>query len=832
VLQGELGMGKTHALDDVRAEAQARDFEVLETRGIEADAEPGFGALLTLLRPVDGDLDALAGSHAADLRAALTLGTRRPTDDAQVRLALYAVVTTLAERRPLALLVDDAHDLDAATAGALAFVVGRLGRDSVATVLTSDRDLPAPLGDLAIPAMAVPRLPPAELEALVTAAVGPLAPDALQQCCALADGNPLIALELARALTHDERDGTAPLSDLPRPPELLARRYALRFDGFDEVAGRALAVAAADETHRAAVVRAALAELGEPADALERAEQTGVLEVDGPTLRFTHPLLRAVAYHRLAPGSRRAAHRALAVSLRDPEDAVARAWQLAAAADGEDADAAEALALVASDLVRRGAGPSAARVYERAAALTPTRRDRVDRTLRAAEAWLDGFVPDAAARVVADLPAGTDADTLLTVATALRWSAGPVAALERVRAVTDDATASLARAVEADLLLDARGDEAARSTADGVLAEADDDLACALAATVLARVGGATAAPATSVTSGRAGALLLRRAALAEAEIGVAPTLLPSGVEAVLAQALADRHAGRLHAAYDQLNLELGLVPGRAAQVRTVLELALADVEQLLGRADDARTRAEAVAAGLDAKHARGLASSAHWVLGRLHLASGDVAQGCAVLETAAQTRPLLHGPELAVALCAQGRSAAAERVIGDVADATGPVASARVARVRAVLRGDDQFARRAAESARDAGLRVEAAETLIACAELLARAGRRDDARAAAADATDLLDGMGARGWDARLARVTDAAPGADAGIAAELTSAEYRVALAVSNGATNREAAAELFVSVKTVDFHLQNIYRKLGLRSRTELAVLVRGDGGRGR
>ena len=91
---------------------------------------------------------------------------------------------------------------------------------------------------------------------------------------------------------------------------------------------------------------------------------------------------------------------------------------------------------------------------------------------------------------------------------------------------------------------------------------------------------------------------------------------------------------------------------------------------------------------------------------------------------------------------------------------------------------------------------------------------------------ARDEFDRWGVRGWDARVARLIDGAP-ASGGVASELTSAEYRVALAVSNGATNREAAATLFLSVKTVDFHLQNIYRKLGLRSRTELAVRLRGD-----
>ena len=295
---------------------------MIETRGIEADAELGFSALLTLLRPLDRDLDELSAPFSDDLRAALTLGTRRPTDDGRVRMALYRVVTTLAERRPVLVLVDDAQYLDAATSDALAFVIGRVAQDSVAAVLTTDGELPSPLADLVLPVERLRGLGPEELAALVTADTGAVAPETLQQCCSLADGNPLIALELARSLSDDERTGRVAMSLRPKLPATLARRFAMRFDTFDPVATRALAVVAADDTGRSAIVRLALQQLGEPADALDRAELTGVIETDGPDVRFAHPVLRAVAYHRVAPASRRAAHGALAAALADPADAV------------------------------------------------------------------------------------------------------------------------------------------------------------------------------------------------------------------------------------------------------------------------------------------------------------------------------------------------------------------------------------------------------------------------------------------------------------------------------------------------------------------------------
>ena len=203
------------------------------------------------------------------------------------------------------------------------------------------------------------------------------------------------------------------------------------------------------------------------------------------------------------------------------------------------------------------------------------------------------------------------------------------------------------------------------------------------------------------------------------------------------------------------------------------------------------------------------------------------------MLEAAAHARPSLYGPELAVALVALGRTAAAERVLTLASNSWPAVDAGSIAVVRAGAGPRRGPRRRRAlrprrrASADRAGLPVEAAETRLAHAEHLHRAtaGATTPASSPSRPATS-FDRWGVRGWDARVARLIDGASGSGAdAVASELTSAEYRVALAVANGATNREAAATLFLSVKTVDFHLQNIYRKLGLRSRTELAVRLR-------
>jgi DNA-binding NarL/FixJ family response regulator len=820
-------MGKTTFADHVRDEARAREFTVLETRGVEADAELGFASLLTLLRPIDDELDELAGPRAADLHTALTLGSRATTDDGRVRVALYRVVTRLADRGPVLLLVDDAQHLDAATATVLAFVLGRLTSEAVASILTVDGELPAPLDDLALPTVELPRLGRAEIEAIVRAD-GEIADAALDACCDFADGNPLIALELARSLTDDERAGRAPVALLPKPPLALARRFAMRLEAFDPVASRALAVVAADDTGRTAVVRDALARLGEPAEALDLAEQTGAIVADGPSVRFAHPLLRAVAYHSIPASSRRAAHRALAASLDAPTDAAARAWQLAAAADGEDENAAEALLLVAGDLTRRGGGSSAARVYERAAALTPAGPERSRRSLLAAEAWLDAFEPAAAGHALAGI-AIDDGDLLAGVATVERWAHGPASTLDRVR--TSDADAPIAGALEADLVLDAEGEAEAVPAASPV---ADDEFAPEaarnLATIVLARAGSTVLCDKAPAPTGmaRLDALTGVRFALGAAEHGDHADVADRPyVESTVVAATAARHAGDVVGAYDRLTFALGVVPERATLPRAVLDVALADVEQLLGRDADARARVERSDAVLRAHGARGLAAGAQWVLGRLALGAGDTAGATHALDQATRARPHLFGADLAVVLAAD-RPTEADRIVSSLRADADPasIPGVRAARARGAVRSDDAMLQRAAEAADGAGFPVEAAETRLAQAEVLARAGRRDECRTLARAVADSLARRGVRGWDARIARLVDGeGTGTVDDVTSQLTAAEYRVALAVADGATNREAAAALFLSVKTVDFHLQNIYRKLGLRSRTELAVRMR-------
>ena len=395
----------------------------------------------------------------------------------------------------------------------------------------------------------------------------------------------------------------------------------------------------------------------------------------------------------------------------------------------------------------------------------------------------------------------------------------------------------MGRALEADLLFDTAGAPAAVDVAAALVDDPGVSTpARRLAELALARAGAAAlhddAPSATSMP--RLDALMTLRYALCAADHGRDPEPADHRhVEATVASATASRHRGDVVGAYDRLALEVGLVPERAPLQRAALEVALADVEQLLGRDDDARERLQRVDAVLRDHGARGLAASAHGIVGRIALGAGDVTTAARELDEAARSRPHVFGPDLAVLLVAAGRPTEAERILASLGSAADErsVAAVRAERARAAVRADDHLYARATETAERAGFPVEAAETRLAHAEFAARDGRRDDARKLAEQARDDFARYAVRGWDARVARLADdtIGSGADA-VAPELTAAEHRVALAVADGATNREAAASLFLSVKTVDFHLQNIYRKLGLRSRTELAVRMRSAGGR--
>jgi DNA-binding CsgD family transcriptional regulator len=827
-VRGELGMGKTTLLAEVRRRAAAAGCRVLATQGRAADAELGFASLLTLLRPVEDELDDLAGDLVEHLRAALALG-RRPADPVAVRLGVLRVIGALAARQPLLVTIDDADLLDLATAEVLTFALGRLGADPVLTLIATDADAPSRLDELVTTTVVLDPLPDAELAELL-AATTDLAPEPQHRCIALARGNPLAAQALALALDPDQRRGAAPLPPVPRAAgSAVTGGLADRLATASEASRRALAVVAADDTGDRTVVVSALSRLGEPTDGLDDAEASGLLRITGDRLELAHPLLRPLAYHQVAPASRRAAHRALAAALDAPHQGAARAWQLVAAADGPDDAVAASLTLVADDIARRGGLASAARTYECAAALSLDPAAQAARRVEAGRRWLEAGDAVSAARVATTLPATTaDAEVLAFRSLALR-SQGPgptptlggsaevqaVHALDLLELGDRDAAAGAARA--------ARGSGAlADLAAAAVLAATGHEPATALAA-------GSPPPPDRSTLGIRARALAAAvcvDAGLAQAAVRFAgPARLAIGgpeLDLAVTRARALLAGGDAAGAAEAVGRLDSLAPA-AGPGRVALDLARAEIALRTG---DLTTAVQVATAVASATEPSGWwRTRAEAVLGRATLAAGRSDDALEHLTVAARAAVHLHGADLIVAALAAGRTALADTWVAALRPLADHPDPAVAVRAHLGLEAAGSAPAGAAVTAADAaGLPFDAVDALLAAVEAAHRAGDLAAAAAGAVEVTERLGTLGVRSVPPRMDAVVPGSSASPATILAGLTPAERRVAVAVAEGRTNQEAADDLFLSVKTVDFHLQGIYRKLQIRSRTELAVLV--------
>jgi DNA-binding CsgD family transcriptional regulator len=430
-VRGEEGSGRSCLLDAAREVATGRGIRPLAARGIAGTADPMFAALAGLLRPLAADLDPLAGDLAPAVRGAMALG-RGVVDPVDVHLGLLRTLTAAAEAEPVLLLLDDADHLDEASASALAFVLGHLGVDQVGAVVTTGvRD--SPFDAVTTEVLPLPPLTPAVLAQIVADAL-PCTPEVASTVAGWADGSPLVAIELARSLSADQRSGAAPLPTAPRTTVRVVDRLQRELDALPPEVQRALVVIAADRTGLLAPIEAALTTLGETEGGIDRAERAGVVVVDGETVRFRHSLLRPLAYRLVAAASRRAAHRALAASLTAPSQAAERAWQLVASCASPDEEVAATLELVARSEERRGAVSLAARALEHAARLSIDGPTRARRLVAAARAHLEDRDLDAAHRVASDAAVAGDPEAARVLADidARRNGSGPVDALAAV----------------------------------------------------------------------------------------------------------------------------------------------------------------------------------------------------------------------------------------------------------------------------------------------------------------------------------------------------------------------------------------------------------------
>ena len=862
---GEPGIGKSSLLE--WAAENAAGMDVLRARGVQSEAQIPFAGLFELLRPALGVLRRLPAPQAIALESALAL---RPAAAAHDRFAVgAATLSLLAESAPVLVLLDDAHWLDGSTADALRFALRRLVADPIAVILTVREGEPSLLDGADLRQLTVAGLDLAAALALVRRRAPATSADAAARLHRDTGGNPLALLELA-----GERPEETPLDTPVAAVTNVSAAYLQRASALPERTRAALVLAAASDGGDLPV----LSRAGLDVRALAPAEALGLVTIDAGRVAFRHPLTRSAIYGGASPDDRRAAHHALAGALPDAE-ADRRAWHLALAAAGPDEVASSALEQAGARARDRSAYDVASRAFARAAQLAPTEELRARLTFAAADAaWLAGLVERAEA-LLAEAGESVEAQYLLGHITLRR---GPLARGRALlvsaaeRAAPEAAIAMLADAAEAAFFeCDAAGMRAYGERASR-LAEGTEDARAAFLARIAFGMGRMLAG------EGEAGAAITRDAVrMAErsealsgdvrllAWVAVGPLWLrEAGIgDGLLDGALVTARERTAVGTLPQLLTYVGigqaaggrLIEGaatfdeavrhaRETGQRTILAGALgrlAWVEARRGRAEAARGHAGEALQLSRELGARLFEIWALLALGELELIRGDA--GAALrryeeLESVFARSGFLDpdlspAPERVELLLRTGRrdhaAAAAERFAREASAKGQPWAMARAARGRALLAEGDAldagFAEALALHARTPDS-FEAARTRLAYGARLRRAGQRVRARGELRAAHEAFEDLGATPW-AELARTELAATGEtarrrDPSTLDELTPQELKVSLLLAEGRTTRETAAALFLSPKTVEYHLRNTYRKLGIRSREELAAALAG------
>ncbi|GAB3321829.1 LuxR family transcriptional regulator [Geodermatophilus aquaeductus] len=876
VLEAEAGVGKTALLQ--AAAGRAGGFRVLHARGVESEAALPQAALLELLTPLRPLLAEVPPGQAAALAAALGWGpVDVPGGRHLVAAGTLSLLAAAAASGPLLVLVDDLQWVDPESAGALLFAARRMHGDRVA-VLAARRPEPGPAAGAEV--LRLPALAPGAARTLLA---GTVAPPVAHRLADRLGGIPLALLEVAAALTPEQRAGTAPLpAELPAGPAL-AGALAPDLAALPAGAREALVLLAAAPDGGGAAVAAALAGSGtDPGPALDAAEQRGVVVRDGDALAFRHPLLRSLVWERATPADRRRAHRLLADTARTGDD-VARVWHRALAAGGPDAGLAGELAAMAGRARdRRGYAASSA-ALERAAALTDDAERSAD-LLAAAGAAADDGGDTARARSLAGAvlrgPAGDAARAgVLHVLGRVEQDAGSVpAARDLLRAAADLARGRTAAWVLTDLAVAEHrlGDVAGmQDTARRIAAGADD--ADPLQRALAAWVTGLAAVHRGDLDGGRTHLQHALDTMEAEPDLRAEPRLLPLvvlglawtadllGAVPVVERRLREARAvGALGVLVSVLAMTahgraqwLGDHPGAFADAGEAVDLAgqlgyVADAApalELLAWEHAARGRHAEAAAHLARARALVLRSGTAAVAAHLALTEafctlcrGDLAGTARLLEArmaadggvGALGEPLGVAPLLVEAWAGLGRTAEAARLAADyerVAPSPLPPTAALVARCRALTRPDDDGAAELFEQALAAhALAPDAFETphtRLLYGARLRRAGRRTRAREELAAAADAFAAMDLAAWARRAEdelRATGRTARPRRPLTEEpLTAQETRIAVLAAQGHSNAEIAAALFLSPKTVEHHLSSVYRKRGLRSRVGLAQL---------
>jgi DNA-binding CsgD family transcriptional regulator len=884
IVRGEAGVGKTALL--TYAGDHAGDMPVLRSAGVEAESEFPFAALHQLVRPVLDRVGTLPTRQAAALGAAFGTAERVGEDRFLVSVALLTLLAEVAEKRGLLCLVDDAQWLDRASADALVFTARRLEAEGVVLLMAARDDALRGFGAPGLAELRLRGLDDESADALLVEQ-SPVEMDhkVRNQLRASAAGNPLALVELPQALSEAQLAGRQPLPEPLPIGAAMERIFLERTRRLPAATQTLLLVAAAEDTGELGIVLRGAQQLGAVELDLDPAETANLVVVTAQRLSFRHPLVRSAIYQSATFTQRRAAHQALAAVLDGEAEADRRAWHLAAAATTPDAAVADELERAAERAAHRGGHAAAAAALERAAELTAPVPPRVRRLLSAAEAaWLAGLSEHARALVerAAQLPSpprlGADLEHLrgsieLGSGTPANAAAVLVAGSELVRQLDPQKAASmltdasLAAWMEGDFgraaetrrrlatLLPANPTAAVAAhlyvglseLVQGDLSEAEpllrDVTALAEASKEPHWLFVAGAAAMFLGDDARALALLTQavRRARAQGAVGALPSVL---APLATLQMWSGRYGGAMADATEGLRLaeETGQA-NFAAHHRAVL----AWVAAIQGDEEACRT---AATAALSHALARGLgpaAAIAGWALGLLDLGAGRPGQAVQRLEAMMAAGPgeshpmskVFAAPDLVEAAVRSGREPQARMALARFEAWARPTRTnwglAVVARCHGLLtdgpEADGHF-QHALALHTTSGRAFDAARTGLLYGEALRRRRRRAEARRHLRAALEAFERLGAAPWAERarteLRASGETARKRDPSTIGQLTPQELQIARFVGQGATNREIAAQLFLSPRTVDHHLRNVFVKLGISSRAELIRLPDLDG----
>lgn len=887
-------MGKSALLEDLTSTAAVDELTVLRTQGLESESPLAFATLHRLLRPLTRLLDQLPAPQARALRLVFGLEEGAAVDPFLVGIATLSMLTEAAEESTVLCLVDDAHWLDSASADALLFAARRLEADRVAILFTARDSSESRFAPDGIDALHLTGLAPDAVRSLLTAHVGgDLADEVAQRLVVETAGNPLALLALPDHLTSAQLNGTAAL-----PPQLmmgagLERVFLDHVRRLPAPVQTLMLVVAADDSGQLATTRAAAVSLGVDVPAWEEAEKSGLLLLDGDTVKVRHPLVRSAVYQAATSLDRRATHLALAAALGDGGDRDRAVWHRALAADGRDEDVAADLADVGAGAENRGGYAAAAAAFERAAEVSVDDQQRAVRLFAAARnAWGAGQAPRAARLAALAREQGqgpllrADIDRLRG---RIEVNVGSAPAAHRIfveaaRAVVDsDPDRALEMAAAAAVMHNYGSDSGATLDADTIPVRAEPEdgvrvrcLKQLLVAANLASEGDLAAARNAldeALHTGRGVTDMDLLGNLGNAALHLGDDLAARRFYTVMLSASREAGAG-MAVVYALQRLPFAqLVAGEWAQVRASAEEALtlsrsvgargltaaplawltllaalqgrsdydvvlADLEDVvahhpLGILTDPVHDLTQWARGVHAAHAGDPGQAVHHLaLMRLpqlrRMAAADrieVALRAPDLQRAAawveELAPFAHATEWS---WAQGTLDFGRALLTDSPDAAGCFESALALHADSYR---DTTGSQGPGRAHAGGRPHDRARTHLAYGEWLRRNQRRVEARTHLRAALETFTELNAEPLVARaseeLRASGETARKRDPSTVLDLTPMELKIAQLVVTGLSNKEVAAQCWISPRTVAFHLRNVFTKTGVTSRGELAQL---------